>query len=245
MSRPETVTEALTAPASPQPIEASGTAEQAAPISGPATVAEALVTPTAPASPQPVVASPPPAPITAPTPSTGAPVAPAAVSGPAVASPIVSSPAPSAAGAPAARAGAPRVQYSFAAGLPAGWLTEGVVTPEAGGLRIGDGHGGVGTVCSAPLPASGPVIGTVTRGVMVNAETPPTWSRIEARALGADKKVLAGTKPENLGSKKETSAPAPATIRWTPPPGAVSWRLCVRTTGAANGSTLLVGVELE
>lgn len=154
-------------------------------------------------------------------------------------------PAPSAAGAPAARAGAPRVQYSFAAGLPAGWLTEGVVTPEAGGLRIGDGHGGVGTVCSAPLPASGPVIGTVTRGVMVNAETPPTWSRIEARALGADKKVLAGTKPENLGSKKETSAPAPATIRWTPPPGAVSWRLCVRTTGAANGSTLLVGVELE
>lgn len=158
--------------------------------------------------------------------------------------PPVAKPTP-VAKAPAARTGAPRVQFSFAAGLPAGWLTEGVVTPESGGLRIGDGHGAAGTVCSAPLPASGPVIGTVTRGVTVNAETPPTWSRIEARALGADKKALAGTKPENLGSKKETSAPAASTIRWTPPAGATSWRLCVRTSGAANGSTLLLGVELE
>lgn len=168
----------------------------------------------------------------------------AAAARPAAKAQVDPKPAAPAKAAPA-RGGAPRVQYSFAAGLPAGWLTEGVVTPEEHGLRIGDGHGAVGTVCSPPLPAAGPVVGTVTRGVIVNAETPPTWSRIEARALGADKKALPGTKPESLGGKKATAAPAPSTIRWTPPPGATSWRLCVRTTGAANGSTLLVGVELE
>lgn len=169
--------------------------------------------------------------------------APGARAPPAAKAAAVEKPKPAAIATP--RSGAPRQTYSFAAGLPTGWLTEGVVVPESGGLRIGDGNGAVGTVCTPALPATGPVIGTVTRGVTVNAETPPTWSRIEARALGADKKVLAGTKPENLGSKKETAAVGPSTIRWTPPEGAAAWRLCVRTTGAANGSTLLMGVELE
>ena len=136
-------------------------------------------------------------------------------------------------------------RFAFKDGLPAGWLSEGVVVPEAGGLRIGDGHGAAGTVCTPPLVAAGPITGRVTRGVTVNAETPPTWSRIEARALGADLRALAGTRSENLGSKKGTADIAPSDVRWTPPAGAISWRLCVRTSGAANGSTFLTGIDLD
>ncbi len=179
MSRPQTVTEALTAPASPQPIEASGTAEQAAPISGPATVAEALVTPTAPASPQPVVASPPPAPITAPTPSTGATVAPDAVLGPAVASPIVPSPAPSAA---ATVAGSPSVQR---------------VTPGSGSPPIMTSP--QMSQAANPMPASGP---NSTWGIAVAALvvglTVPIWQDPVQRMLGITTAVSRAQQEDSL-----------------------------------------------
>ena len=185
------------------------------------------------------------------------PPAPSPVRAPVEASPApaadsVEPPPPRAAKPAVAKAAPPKVEkgaggqsFSFADGVPAGWLVEGVVAPEAGGLRIGDGRGAVGTVCSPPLTLAGPITGRVTRGVTVHADTPTTWSRIEARALGADLRLLSGTRPENLGSKKATSDVAPSAVRWTPPVGAVSWRLCVRTSGAANGSTLLMGIDLD
>ncbi len=203
--------------------EAAGV--EADPVSPAAVVesAEPIATPGAEASPQPAAS---PAPAKAPTKKP---------------KPMVAPPPPATPTPPALTGHS----WSFTDGVPVGWVVEGAVGSGGGGVVIGDGAGRVSSLCSPPLQGSAPVSGTVTRAVDVGEAGESTFSRIEARPLGADRRALPGVKAKVLASRKTATAMGAASIGWTPPPEAASWRLCIKTGGAALGTTTVIRIELN
>ena len=133
---------------------------------------------------------------------------------------------------------------TFAGAVPEGWSVEGVVTPSADAVVIGDGAGTVSAVCSPAWTVSGAVSGSVTRSAELPVGDPPSWTRIEARALDASGRALPGVKPANLVFKKGSQPLEAVPYSWTPPAEAGAWRLCVRTGGGANGTTTLQAVTV-
>ncbi|MSQ02164.1 MAG: hypothetical protein EXR71_09765 [Myxococcales bacterium] len=135
--------------------------------------------------------------------------------------------------------------WSFADGVPPGWVVEGAVASGGGGVVIGDGAGRVSSLCSPPLGGAGPVSGTVTRAVDIGEAAETTFSRIEGRPLGPDRRALPGVKAKVLTSRKTDTPMGATSIAWTPPPEASSWRLCLKTGGAALGTTTVTAIDLK
>ena len=141
--------------------------------------------------------------------------------------------------------GPPSLVYTFAGAVPAGWSTKGQVLAHEGVIVIGDATGAVSLICTPFAAAAGPVRGNVTRAFVVPEAEAETWSRIEARAFGADKRRLPGAKTQLLASTRAGSTMASVTFAWTPPEGAAWWRLCVKTGGKAKGSTVLKEISFH
>jgi hypothetical protein len=154
--------------------------------------------------------------------------------------------APAAAPAATADDGGPaRSTFTFADGLPDGWITEGKVLAHAPVVVVGDGNGTVSLLCTPFVPVSGEVRGSITRAFVVPEGESETWSRVEARAFGRDKKALPGAKPTLLTSLRAGATMAATPFAWTPPEGAAFWRLCTKTGGAARGSTVVKEITLR
>ncbi len=149
-----------------------------------------------------------------------------------------------AAPADAAPTGADTV-FTFSGEVPTGWTAEGKVLAHQAVLVVGDGSGAVSLLCTPMQAAGGPVTATVTRAFVVPEGESDTWSRVEARVFGPDKKPIAGASPQLLSAIKVGTTMSAAPYTFTPPAGASTWRLCLKTGGAARGSTVVKEIRIR
>ena len=152
--------------------------------------------------------------------------------------------APAAAPADAAPTGADTV-FTFSGEVPTGWTAEGKVLAHQAVLVVGDGSGAVSLLCTPMQAAGGPVTATVTRAFVVPEGESDTWSRVEARVFGPDTKPIAGASPQLLSAIKVGTTMSAAPYTFTPPAGASTWRRCLKTGGAARGSTVVKEIRIR
>jgi hypothetical protein len=129
--------------------------------------------------------------------------------------------------------------------LPKGWVRTGYAQDTDGVLIVGDSKGTTDVACTPLLAMNGPLSIHIQWQADILSLDPPTWAVIELRPSGTDGRPLTGQEAARFFATRRALPMTTDQAVWTPPEGTQIARLCVKTGGAANGSSRVDWLELS
>lgn len=130
------------------------------------------------------------------------------------------------------------------ADLPDGWVRTGWAQISEGILKIGDSKDEIDIACTPLVRTSGTLKIRIHWATEIPAYDPPTWAVVEVRAMAEDGRPIAESEAARFFSSRSTHIFATEMAEWVPPVNTSLARVCIKTGGAAQGSSFVDWLEL-
>jgi len=128
------------------------------------------------------------------------------------------------------------------ADLPDGWVRTGWAQSTDGILKIGDSKDDIDIACTPLIRTSGALKIRIHWATEIPTYDPPTWAVVEVRAMAEDGRAI--SEATRFFSSRSTHMFATETADWVPPENTSLARVCIKTGGAAQGSSFVDWLEL-
>jgi hypothetical protein len=128
--------------------------------------------------------------------------------------------------------------------LPSGWVRTGWATTEAGWLVVGDSKDEIDVACTPLVGLSGPLKIRLHWSADIPSYEPPTWSVVEVRAMHENGTPYPETESTRFFAARSSHMPITESAEWLAPEGVKLARVCIKTGGAALGTSRVDWLEL-